>query len=77
MIVFVNGCFDVLHRGHFELLRYASSLGDTLVVALDSDRKVSQDKGMMRPIYPLEDRVYQMKSIKAWTTFTPLILDMN
>ena len=77
MIVFVNGCFDVLHRGHFELLRYASSLGDTLVVVLDSDRKVSQDKGMMRPIYPLEDRVYQMKSIGAWTTFTPLILDMN
>jgi|TARA_R100000005_G_C4878591_1_gene131377 D-beta-D-heptose 7-phosphate kinase/D-beta-D-heptose 1-phosphate adenosyltransferase len=65
MIVFVNGCFDVLHRGHFELLRYASSLGDTLVVALDSDRKVSQDKGMMRPIYPLEDRVYQMKSIRG------------
>lgn len=65
MIVFVNGCFDVLHRGHFELIQYAASLGDTLIVALDSDRKVSQDKGYLRPIYPLEDRVFQMMSIKG------------
>ena len=65
MIVFVNGCFDVLHRGHFELIKYAASLGDTLIVALDSDKKVSQDKGYLRPIYPLEDRVFQMMSIKG------------
>ena len=65
MIVFVNGCFDVLHRGHFELIKYTSSLGDTLIVALDSDKKVSQDKGYLRPIYPLEDRVFQMMSIKG------------
>lgn len=65
MIVFVNGCFDVLHRGHFELINYAASLGDTLIVALDSDEKVSQDKGYLRPIYPLEDRVFQMISIKG------------
>ena len=65
MIVFVNGCFDVLHRGHFELIQYAASLGDTLIVALDSDRKVSEDKGYLRPIYPLDDRVFQMMSIKG------------
>lgn len=65
MIVFVNGCFDVLHRGHYELIEYASSLGDYLIVALDSDKKVSQDKGFTRPIYPIEDRIYQMMSIKG------------
>tara|TARA_R100001460_G_scaffold47159_1_gene84920 strand:- start:31 stop:426 length:396 start_codon:yes stop_codon:yes gene_type:complete len=65
MIVFVNGCFDVLHRGHYELIEYASSLGDYLIVALDSDQKVSQDKGFTRPIYPIEDRIYQMMSIKG------------
>ena len=65
MIVFVNGCFDVLHRGHFGLIEYASSLGDTLIIALDSDEKVSKDKGNDRPIYPLQDRVYQMSRIKG------------
>ena len=65
MIVFVNGCFDVLHRGHFELIKYAASCGDTLIVAIDSDAKVSKDKGYLRPIYPLEDRVFQMMSLKG------------
>lgn len=64
MKVFVNGCFDVLHRGHFELIQYAASLG-TLIVALDTDQKVSHDKGQGRPIYPLEDRIYQMRCIKG------------
>jgi len=64
MKVFVNGCFDVLHRGHFELIQYASSLGQ-LSVALDTDEKVSKDKGPDRPIYPLRDRVYQMCCIKG------------
>tara|TARA_B100001939_G_C16713374_1_gene518039 strand:- start:15 stop:410 length:396 start_codon:yes stop_codon:yes gene_type:complete len=65
MIVFVNGCFDVLHRGHFELIQYAASLGDTLIVALDSDKKISQDKGFDRPIYTLEDRIYQLRCMKG------------
>ena len=64
MKVFVNGCFDVLHRGHYELIHYASSLGE-LTVALDSDEKVSRDKGPDRPIYPLEDRVYQMTRLRG------------
>ena len=64
MKVFVNGCFDVLHRGHYELIHYASSLGE-LTVALDSDEKVSRDKGSDRPIYPLEDRVYQMTRLRG------------
>jgi rfaE bifunctional protein nucleotidyltransferase chain/domain len=64
MKVFVNGCFDVLHRGHFELIQYAASLG-TLTVALDTDAKVASAKGPDRPIYPLEDRVYQMCCLKG------------
>ena len=67
MRVFVNGCFDVLHRGHYELIQYAYSLGE-LDVALDSDEKVSRDKGPDRPIYPLEDRVYQMCFLKGVNT---------
>ena len=46
MKVFVNGCFDVLHRGHFQLIHYATSLGE-LTVALDSDEKVARDKGLI------------------------------
>jgi len=64
MKVFVNGCFDVLHRGHFQLIHYAASLGE-LTVALDSDEKVARDKGPDRPIYPLEDRVYQMTRLRG------------
>lgn len=65
MIVFVNGCFDVLHRGHYELLNYAKSLGSILIVAIDSDKKVSLMKGNDRPIYPQEDRVYALESLKS------------
>ena len=65
MIIWVNGCFDVLHRGHFELLNYAKSLGTMLIVGIDTDRKVRADKGPDRPIYPLEDREYQLRSLKA------------
>ena len=44
-IVFVNGCFDVLHPGHIRLFKFAKSLGDYLIVAIDSDEKVALDKG--------------------------------
>ncbi len=65
MIIWVNGCFDVLHRGHYELLNYARSLGSMLIVGIDTDRKVREDKGEGRPIYPQEDREYQLRSLKA------------
>jgi rfaE bifunctional protein nucleotidyltransferase chain/domain len=55
-IVFTNGCFDLLHRGHVQLLREAKSLGDILIVALNSDRSVRQIKGPDRPILPEEER---------------------
>ena len=65
MKVWVNGCFDILHRGHFELLNYAKSLGDRLIVGIDSDEKVAQDKGPDRPYNNLEDRHYALESLKA------------
>jgi D-beta-D-heptose 7-phosphate kinase/D-beta-D-heptose 1-phosphate adenosyltransferase len=63
--VWVNGCFDILHRGHYELFNYAKSLGDKLIVGIDSDEKVSKDKGKNRPYNKLEDRVYALESLKA------------
>lgn len=55
-IVFTNGCFDILHRGHVALLNRARSLGDLLVVGINTDESVARLKGMHRPINPLDDR---------------------
>ena len=65
MKIWVNGCFDIFHRGHFELFNYAKSLGNVLVVGVDSDEKITQDKGPDRPYNKLEDRVYALESLKA------------
>jgi D-beta-D-heptose 7-phosphate kinase/D-beta-D-heptose 1-phosphate adenosyltransferase len=56
--VFINGCFDVLHRGHLELFQYAREIGAEVVVALDNDDKVRRDKGPSRPINKLCDRKF-------------------
>ena len=63
-IVWTNGCFDILHRGHIELFKYAKSLGDTLLVGVDSDFKVKQDKGEDRPFNNEEDRIELLNSIR-------------
>ncbi len=55
-IVFTNGCFDLLHRGHVEYLKKSRSLGDILVVALNSDSSVRRLKGKNRPVTPQDDR---------------------
>jgi D-beta-D-heptose 7-phosphate kinase/D-beta-D-heptose 1-phosphate adenosyltransferase len=65
MKIWVNGCFDILHRGHYELFNYAKSLGEKLIVGIDSDEKVAMDKGSDRPFNKLEDRVYALESLKA------------
>ena len=54
-VIFTNGCFDILHRGHVELLRYCHSLG-RVVVGLNSDRSVKQLKGESRPYNNETDR---------------------
>ncbi|MHC5112847.1 MAG: PfkB family carbohydrate kinase [Planctomycetota bacterium] len=56
-IVFTNGCFDVIHAGHVAYLRDAKRQGDQLVVAVNSDEQVRQQKGEGRPIYPIADRL--------------------
>lgn len=63
--IFVNGTFDILHRGHIEMLNYARSLGDCVVVAIDSDRRVKELKGESRPVNNQEDRKFMLQNLKA------------
>ena len=63
--VFVNGTFDVLHPGHMSLLAYTSSLGDELIVAIDSDRRVKEKKGLDRPINNEDIRAKMLLHIKG------------
>jgi len=62
--IFVNGCFDVLHLGHIRLFEYAASLGDRLVVAIDSDSRVTEMKGSHRPINNQEARLEFLMALK-------------
>lgn len=55
-VVFTNGCFDLLHRGHVHVLREAKACGDLLIAAVNSDKSVRQIKGCARPIVPESDR---------------------
>jgi rfaE bifunctional protein nucleotidyltransferase chain/domain len=55
-VVFTNGCFDLLHKGHIRLFRKAKSLGDVLIVGLNTDASVRRLKGPGRPILPLRER---------------------
>ena len=63
-VIFTNGCFDILHRGHFELLKYAKSLGDYLIVGLNSDSSVKSLKGPTRPFFAEKDRKFMLESCK-------------
>jgi D-beta-D-heptose 7-phosphate kinase/D-beta-D-heptose 1-phosphate adenosyltransferase len=56
-IVFTNGCFDILHRGHITYLERAKALGDVLIVGLNSDASVQKLKGLDRPVTALADRI--------------------
>ena len=64
-IVFTNGCFDILHRGHVTYLSEARKLGDLLVVGLNSDESVKRLKGPERPINRESDRQYVLSQLKA------------
>ena len=64
-IVLTNGCFDVLHAGHIQLLSFARSHGDVLVVGLNSDRSVRMLKGAGRPVYPAAERARLLAALEA------------
>lgn len=64
-VVFTNGCFDLLHKGHVTYLEKARSLGDILVVALDTDESVRALKGEGRPINNLADRMEVMAALES------------
>lgn len=62
-LVFTNGCFDILHAGHVRYLNQARSLGDVLVLALNSDKSVRAIKGENRPIVPEDERAEVMAAL--------------
>jgi D-beta-D-heptose 7-phosphate kinase/D-beta-D-heptose 1-phosphate adenosyltransferase len=64
-IVWINGCFDVLHYGHFQLIQYAARIGGKLVIGIDSDERVKQLKGEDRPFHTQEQREYNLKQIRG------------
>jgi rfaE bifunctional protein nucleotidyltransferase chain/domain len=62
-VVFTNGCFDILHRGHVHLFHEAKKLGDVLFVAVNDDSSIREIKGPTRPIFPLEERMEVLEAI--------------
>jgi rfaE bifunctional protein nucleotidyltransferase chain/domain len=62
--IFVNGSFDLIHTGHLDLLYYAKSLGTHLHVAIDTDKRIAEHKGIQRPVNPLYIRKAIMQSLK-------------
>ena len=64
-LVFTNGCFDLLHKGHLYYLQQAKILGDQLWVALNADQSIRALKGASRPVQPVEDRAYALSALQA------------
>lgn len=62
-VVFTNGCFDILHRGHIQYLRASRKLGDILIIGLNSDNSIKRLKGESRPINLEEDRAYILEAL--------------
>jgi rfaE bifunctional protein nucleotidyltransferase chain/domain len=79
-VVFTNGCFDLIHRGHLDYLRKAKSYGDLLIVAVNSDSSVRRIKGKGRPILPQRDRVELVAALEpvdyvfVFNEETPLVV---
>lgn len=69
-LVFTNGCFDILHRGHVEYLHQARSLGDVLVVAVNTDASVERLKGPGRPVVPQGDRALVLAALESVSAVT-------
>lgn len=63
-VIFTNGCFDILHKGHIELLKFCKSLGNFVIVGVNSDKSVKRLKGEARPVNSENDRVDILKAIR-------------
>jgi D-beta-D-heptose 7-phosphate kinase/D-beta-D-heptose 1-phosphate adenosyltransferase len=64
-VVFTNGCFDLLHRGHIAYLNRAKLLGDVLIVGVNSDASVARLKGPLRPVNRLDDRMEVLAGLSS------------
>lgn len=62
-VVFTNGCFDILHHGHLDLLARAANFGNVLVVGVNTDSSVQRLKGPARPVTNEQDRLFQLASL--------------
>jgi rfaE bifunctional protein nucleotidyltransferase chain/domain len=65
MKIWMNGCFDILHHGHFRMIEYAASLGDRLVIGIDTDERIKRMKGENRPYHTTFERLYNLTLIKG------------
>lgn len=74
-IVFTNGVFDLLHPGHVELLEFARSQGDLLVVGINDDASVRRLKGEKRPIFPLAERMEVLAALESVDYIMPFAED--
>lgn len=64
-VVFTNGCFDIIHAGHVDYLSKAKTLGDVLIIGMNSDSSMKRIKGDKRPIVPQEERAFILANLKA------------
>jgi D-glycero-beta-D-manno-heptose 1-phosphate adenylyltransferase len=64
-VVFTNGCFDLLHPGHIQILEAARALGDALIVGINSDESVRTLKGVGRPVIPQQERAGILASLES------------
>ncbi len=74
-IIFTNGCFDILHRGHASYLEKAKALGDILILGLNSDESITRLKGESRPVNNLEDRAFLLSALESVDYVVPFSED--
>ena len=65
MKMWLNGCFDILHHGHFKLIQHAASFGGEVIIGIDSDKRVKKMKGEGRPFHSENERAFNLNQIKG------------